>query len=189
VAIGDFHFHLSLSKVGALHERVLKDEIHVLLEQDDLKWRQRAKEAWLKNGDRKTKFFHACANQHARRNTISKIMDIHGKDCGAQEEVELAFVEYYQLLFTTSLSPNDVEYTHLVQQIVTHNMAHGLLANFTKEEINNALQQMGHLKALVPDGYISKFYQQHWETMGNEVCEAALYFFNSNKLDVVTNAT
>lgn len=28
-------------------ENDLKDEIHVLLEQEDMKWRQRAKEAWL----------------------------------------------------------------------------------------------------------------------------------------------
>jgi hypothetical protein len=32
-------------------KRNFKDEIHVLLEQQDLKWRQRAKEVWLQKGD------------------------------------------------------------------------------------------------------------------------------------------
>jgi hypothetical protein len=32
-------------------ERELKDEIHGLLEQQDLKWKQRAKEEWLLKGD------------------------------------------------------------------------------------------------------------------------------------------
>jgi aspartyl/asparaginyl-tRNA synthetase len=60
-------------------ERVLKDEIHALLEQDDLKWRQRAKEAWLKNRNRNTKFFYACAKQRARRNMVSKLWIYMGR--------------------------------------------------------------------------------------------------------------
>jgi hypothetical protein len=103
-------------------ENALKDEIHALLEQEDLKWKQWAKETWLKNGDRITKFFHACANQRARRNMISKITDIRGKDCDAQE-VEKAFVEYYHMLFTSSLTPNEVDYTYPIKQTVTNMMA------------------------------------------------------------------
>jgi hypothetical protein len=44
-------------------ERLIKDELHLLLEQDDLKWIQRAKESWLQFGGRNTKCFHACASQ------------------------------------------------------------------------------------------------------------------------------
>jgi hypothetical protein len=40
-------------------EKELREEINVMLEQEKLKWRQRAKENWLRNGDRNTKYLYA----------------------------------------------------------------------------------------------------------------------------------
>jgi exonuclease III len=40
----------------------LTGEIDCLLEQEDTKWKQRAKQNWYQNGDRNTPFFHAWAN-------------------------------------------------------------------------------------------------------------------------------
>jgi hypothetical protein len=44
-------------------EGQIKSELDSLLEQEELKWRQKAKENWLMYGDRNSKFFHAYANQ------------------------------------------------------------------------------------------------------------------------------
>lgn len=46
----------------------IKEEVHALMEQEDLKWKQRAKENWFKHGDCNTKYFHACTNQRSRGN-------------------------------------------------------------------------------------------------------------------------
>lgn len=43
--------------------KTLQDELHLLMEQEDVKWKQRAKENWLTNGDHNTKYFYACTNQ------------------------------------------------------------------------------------------------------------------------------
>jgi hypothetical protein len=56
----------------------LKAEIQVQLEREDLWWRQRAKQEWLKNGDKNTHFFHACANSRRKKKFIEKIRDEQG---------------------------------------------------------------------------------------------------------------
>jgi hypothetical protein len=61
------------------HEKTLKEEINILLEQEYDRWRQRAKEKWLKNGDKNTKYFHACVNQRRWSNQILQIQNEKGQ--------------------------------------------------------------------------------------------------------------
>jgi hypothetical protein len=62
-------------------EKQLKKDILDLLEQEELKWRQWAKEEWLRGGDRNTKYFHASASQRQRWNKIDNITDRLGRLC------------------------------------------------------------------------------------------------------------
>lgn len=73
----------------------LKDEIDGLLEQENLKWRQHAKEDWLRNGDRNTKYFHTCARQRKRRNSVEQIRDEEGHLYPEPTDIEAAFASYY----------------------------------------------------------------------------------------------
>jgi hypothetical protein len=85
----------------AHEEKELRQEIHNLLEQEEIKWKQRAKEEWLRGGDRNTKYFHACANHRQRKNRIDHIEDRMGRECEDAASVENAFVDYFQNLFTS----------------------------------------------------------------------------------------
>ena len=40
---------------------------------EEVSWRQKSRELWLKEGDRNTGFFYKMANSHRRRNAINKI--------------------------------------------------------------------------------------------------------------------
>lgn len=75
-------------RAGREEERQVRDEIHSLLEQEDVKWKQRAKENWLKYGDRNTKFFHASTNQKNKSSHIEQILDQDGRLCSKQGEIE-----------------------------------------------------------------------------------------------------
>ena len=40
---------------------------------EEMSWRQKSREIWLKNEDRNTSFFHRMANAHRRRNQMARI--------------------------------------------------------------------------------------------------------------------
>lgn len=63
--------------VAGFHK--LHVELSALQEKEDLHWRQRAKEEWLKFGDRNSKFFHAYANQKRKASMINQISDESGQ--------------------------------------------------------------------------------------------------------------
>jgi hypothetical protein len=167
----------SEGQVGNEEEKKLKADLNSLLEQEELKWRQRAKENWLKNGDRNTKYFHACANQRSKKNTICEVLDKDGRLCVNQTDIESAFVGYFQDLFTAGDSLEVEACTKSVERKVNAQMNQKLLAYFTRSEIFDALQQMAPMKAPRPDVFPACFFQQNWETVQNEVCDAVLHFF------------
>jgi hypothetical protein len=170
-------------------EESLKKEIDGLLEEEDIKWQQRAKENWLRGGDRNTKYFHACASQRRRRNSVEKIRDEEGNICTNPTDIEDAFVKYYGELFTTAGSSKVDSCTSAIRGSVSNEMNGKLTATFTKEEVKQALDQMDPFKAPGPDGFTVSFYQKNWDTVGEEVCDAVLYFFNSCRLEGRINAT
>jgi hypothetical protein len=170
-------------------EMQLKNEIENLLEQEEVKWKQRAKEDWLRHGDRNTKYFHACATQKRRHKVVDQIRNAEDRLCSTPEAVEAAFVNYYTTLFTSTIPHNVDSCISAIDGKVTEEMNANLTASFTVEEIKQALDQMAPFKAPGPDGFTAEFYQQQWTTVGPEVCEAVLAFLNFGHMNGSINAT
>ena len=55
----------------------LKEEINSLLLSNEIHWKQRSRNTWLKEGDCNTKFFHKSATQRQRTNKIEEIGRAH----------------------------------------------------------------------------------------------------------------
>ena len=154
----------------------LKEELRSLLVQEEKLWQQRAKTAWLKDGDQNSKFFYSRASHYFRRNEILKLQRDDGSWCEGEHQIAPLFVNYFSTLFRF----DDPDIGHIDDVLaVTPEMNLDLLAEFTKSEVDVALKQMAPLKAPGPDGLPPIFYQHYWNKIGGDVAKAVLTWFNS----------
>jgi hypothetical protein len=64
-----------------------------------------------------------------------------------------------------------------------------LLREFTKEEVKDALNCIGDLKAPGPDGMPAIFYKIFWDIVGERVTEEVLHVLNGGELPANWNET
>ena len=62
-----------VTEKNARREAYLQSDLNEWLIRNDLLWKQKLRELWLKNGDRNTKFFHLCTSLKRRHNSIDAI--------------------------------------------------------------------------------------------------------------------
>uniref|UniRef100_A0A2N9FK76 Reverse transcriptase domain-containing protein n=1 Tax=Fagus sylvatica TaxID=28930 RepID=A0A2N9FK76_FAGSY len=160
----------------------VRRELCGLMKQEETFWRQRSRVAWLHGGDNNSKYFHECASQRKRTNTIHGLRDstqTWQTDPGVMENIA---VEYFQSLFVSSNPTHIAPVTQLVDEVVTHDMNMKLLHPFTTEEVKTALFQMHPSKAPGPDGMTALFFQKYWHIVGLHVTDAVLDCLNSVRM-------
>jgi exonuclease III len=167
----------------------LKKKAQTLLEQEEIQWKQRAKVEWLQNGDRNTKFYHACANQRRTSNKIREVCDLAGNRMETQEDIGRAFVDYFSDLFSTGQPDHMEECLETVDRRISTETNDRLLRPFTAAEVELAIHQMAPLKAPGPDGFNACFYQKNWELIGGEVCNAVISTLNLGVINKEINST
>lgn len=65
--------------VGVQRYREVRWEYLNLLEKKEIYWRQRAKQFWLRDGDRNSRFFQKYASVRKEHNSIKRLEDDNGK--------------------------------------------------------------------------------------------------------------
>ncbi|XP_042942689.1 uncharacterized protein LOC122276859 [Carya illinoinensis] len=167
----------------------LKREVDSLLEEEDLRWKQRAKQLWLKEGDKNTKFFHRCASQRRKVNSIKSITNDYGRVLDNPKEVSSLFQSFFQHLFT-SIDPASIDVClRNMQTVVTPEMNVVLTQGISNYEVERAVFTMNAMGSLGPDGFPALFYQNHWEVVGSDICAAIKDGFLSTEWPQEFNAT
>ncbi|XP_073355407.1 uncharacterized protein [Aegilops tauschii subsp. strangulata] len=145
-----------------------------LEEQLETYWKQRAHVNWMKRGDRNTKFFHAAASERRRRNRIRKLRKEDGTIVDKEDDMKAVVTNYFLNLFTSHAGVRQDELLACIDTRVTPNMNELLQKEYTREEVFEALQSIGDLKAPGPDGMPSIFYKKCWNVVGDNIVAEVL---------------
>ncbi|CAJ2644561.1 unnamed protein product [Trifolium pratense] len=127
---------------------------------------------WLQEGDLNTRFFHMSASARSKKKKITKLMDEAGTAVHSQEDLCGVAKNYFNALFR-NISGIHEPVLNLIQQRVTEEDNHLLMAPLTKIELQQALFQMHPDKSPGPDGFNPAFYQRFWEHCGDDIFVAA----------------
>ncbi|XP_062076011.1 uncharacterized protein LOC133780155 [Humulus lupulus] len=152
---------------------------------------QKEKVHWLKEGDENSAFFHASIRERRAQNRIYSITDAYGRWLDQPEQVQEAFLNFYEGLLATKMSNRSRVIKEIVVQgaIVKERQAQMLEANYTEDDVKQAIFSILASKAPGTDGYSSSFLQDNWEIVGKEVSEAILSFLHSGKILKEVNST
>jgi hypothetical protein len=86
-----------------------------------------------------------------------------------EEEIGTYITNHYKSLFMSSTGPPNDELLDHVPNSVTDEMNNSLCREFSLEEVKEALDSIGDLKAPGPDGMPAIFYKKFWHLVGPKI--------------------
>ncbi|KAA3467661.1 reverse transcriptase [Gossypium australe] len=166
-----------------------KIQLNLEIDKDECYWEQRACINWLKYGDRNTAFFHSQATHRRRRNLFHKLQDEEGRETEIIQDMEGTARSYFQNLFMLEERGSCDHLLSRIDRCISEKDNQFLTALYTKEEIKEAVFEMGPTKALGKDGLPALFYQKCWHIIGNDVIKFCLQILNEDKGFKQVNST
>ena len=97
----DLEKEKELSLEEAEEREKARDNYKKWVDMEEVSWRQKSREIWLKEGDINTWFFHRMANSHRRRNSIRSI-SINGRRFVKEPEIKEGLVGAFQSFLSAS---------------------------------------------------------------------------------------
>nr|CAD1835579.1 unnamed protein product [Ananas comosus var. bracteatus] len=85
----------TLTDQQAARRKQLKLQVAKVIMEEEILWKMRAKQHWLKKGDGNTMFFHAMANGRRRENDIGSIED-SGEILHRGEDIQEYFYSHFK---------------------------------------------------------------------------------------------
>jgi hypothetical protein len=163
-------------------EAALQLEINEWLEREEVKWRQKSRELWLKEGDRNSKFFHLSTLVRRRKNYITEIQLDSGRWIHSKDDIADYFTLKFSNVFHSSLPqiPSDME--GLLESKVS-DAENALLSRvLDADQVKKVVWEMNSHKAPGPDGLPGLFFKKYWDTVGMQVIAAVQSFFRDGWL-------
>jgi len=157
---------------------------------EEIKWRIKSRELWLKEGDKNTAYFHKQATAKKTRNNVTTITDSQGSQHNDQESIKRAAFLHYKCLLTET--QGDADYSaflkHLPEKISVEENDR-LNNEITEEEIRKAIWTLQPDKSPGPDGFPINFYRDHWHLIKKDLVKMMKGIQRKKKMGGFTNST
>ncbi|PPS12265.1 hypothetical protein GOBAR_AA08377 [Gossypium barbadense] len=122
--------------------KVARDQLGHLYDAEERYWAQRARNQWLREGNRNTRYFHVQAMGCKKKNKIDKLKDMHGTWHEDKNEICHIVWNYFHDLFRTSIVSNKDIDLSLMLECIIDDMNSFLNSEFTDDEIMMAFKKM-----------------------------------------------
>mgnify|MGYP004706984917 FL=1 len=167
----------------------LKKQLKEAYSEEEQYWAQKARIEWLREGDKNTKFFHACVKGRRRKNRMLNIQRENGTWTNSEEELGKEVANYYRILFTSSGCEGIDEILSGLPSTITTEMNDKLTKEVDELEIKTALFSMNPNKAPCQDGMTPLFFQKFWHVVKSDLIAAIRSFFHSSHMPKSWNHT
>lgn len=159
-----------------------------LLEKQEIFWRQRANQFWLKDGDKNTRFFHKVATVRKDHNRIKRLKNDAGEWQDTDESIQNTIIKYFENIFTSTNVDEQMPDGVMFKRI-TDNQKESLLHSVSEEETKAAVFAMYPEKSPGMDGLNPCFFQAYWHIVKNDVTEFCRKFLEHGELPEQVNRT
>lgn len=164
---------------------LIKEEQRKLSEvyaQQEVRWRQRSKQLWLREGDSNSKFFHASVRKRRVINKISSLQNNDGLLVDWNSGLETIVTDYFTELFSTA----PIDWQEVVDSIdtkISEEQNNTLISPVEEKEVKEALFHMHPDKSPGPAGITPGFYQKFWKIVKNDVIQVVRQFFEEGRIN------
>ncbi|XP_074328246.1 uncharacterized protein LOC141666148 [Apium graveolens] len=159
-----------------------------LLRKQEIFWRQRAKQHWLREGEKNTRFFHKFSSTRKEHNNITKLQIANGDCKETDAEIQEIIMDYFNNLFCSTGAainlPAQLEFPGLSEP-----QSKMLVTPIVEEEVKCDVFSMHSDKSPGIDGLNPGFYQAYWDIIGHDVTEFCSKFFVIGELPENVNQT
>lgn len=156
-------------------EMALILKLNDLLAKEELFWRQKSREIWLKVGDRNTKYFHNSTKVYREINRIASIATSDGQLLEDPIEIRDSAVDFFSNLLNDREDSNlsaQYDFLSTIPTLILDSQMAALNAKFTVDEIKATTFGLNPEKAPGPNGFLAFFFQKCWDFVGVEVAKA-----------------
>ena len=138
-----------------------RKSINEVLSREEIFWRQKSRVAWLKDGDRATKFFMASTVTRRRKNYIQSLKDDRGNWVDQANDIANLFSSKFASTFTKMDGRIRMTEEDMLMLSRGPQLDEFLCSIPEEDEICSAISSMGSDKAPGPDGIPVAFYKSH----------------------------